>query len=42
MESGPTHNEILISSADGLKDINCNIFFLVLTYWKGFFELTLE
>lgn len=27
LESGPTRNEILISSADGLKDINCNLFF---------------
>lgn len=33
---GPGHNKIFISCADGFKDINCNLIFLVLTDWKGF------
>lgn len=36
LESGPPHNETLISGADGLKDMPCYLFVLLLTYWKGF------
>lgn len=43
LESHPTHNKILIYCADGLKYLNCNLFFSGLDLLERlFFALTLD
>lgn len=43
LETGLTHNEILIASADGLKDIiNCNLFSVFNLLERFLLALTLE